>query len=78
MSNHLSDRPLQVRYKQKMTKYSRIADESGLLFTPAAVFSHTGQIPGAFKWLVKEQIRQILICFESKAKQSKVKSAMKW
>ena len=45
----LTDRPLQVRHNQKMTKYDRIADENGLQFIPI-VFSH-----GALKRLIKEQ-----------------------
>ena len=50
---------------------------SRLLFAPA-VFSHAGQIYGVFKRLVKEQIRQKLICFEGQAKRSEIRSAMKW
>ena len=46
-------------------------------FVPA-VFSHTGQIHGEFKTLVKEQIKQKLIAFEGDAKSSKIRSVMKW
>ena len=46
-------------------------------FIPA-VFSHTGQIHGEFKILVKEQIKQKLIAFEGDAKSSKIRSVMKW
>ena len=42
-SDEATDRPLNVRYEQKMTKYHRVADENGFQFVPA-VFSHTGQI----------------------------------
>ena len=38
-------------------------------FVPA-VFSHTGQIHDIFKKLIREQIRQKLICFEGQAEQS--------
>ena len=43
-----------------------------------AVFSHTGQIHGEFKILVKEQIRHKLISFEGEAKSPKVRYVMKW
>ena len=43
-----------------------------------AVFSHTGQIHGEFKRFVKEQIKQKMIFFEGEAKESKVRSALKW
>ena len=43
-----------------MAKYGRVAEQNGLRFVPA-VFSHTGQIHGEFKALVKEQIRHKLI-----------------
>ena len=42
-SDDVADRPLNVRYDQKMAKYHRLADQSGFHFVPA-VFSHTGQI----------------------------------
>jgi hypothetical protein len=42
------------------------------------IFSHTGQIHGEFKALVKEQIRHKLIAFEGEAKCSKIRSVMKW
>ena len=48
-----------------------------LLLVPA-VFSHTGQINGEFKTLVKEQIKQKLIAFEGDAKSSKIRLVMKW
>ena len=50
-----------------MAKYGRVAEQSNLRFVPA-VFSHTGQIHGEFKTLVKEQIKQKLIAFEGDAK----------
>ena len=37
------ERPLQVRYDQKMAKYGQVAEQNDLRFIPA-VFSHTGQI----------------------------------
>ena len=54
-----------------------IADQNRLQFVPAA-FSHTGQTHGAFKSLLREQIRQKLIAFEGQAKPSKIKSVVKW
>ena len=42
-SDDVADRPLNVRYDQKMAKYHRLADQSGFHFV-LAVFSHTGQI----------------------------------
>ena len=71
------ERPLQARYDQKMAKYGRVAEQNNLRFVPA-VFSHTGQIHGEFKALVKEQIRHKLIAFEGEAKRSKIRSVMKW
>jgi len=62
---------------RKMAKYGRVAEQNNLRFIPA-VFSHTGQIHGEFKILVKEQIKQKLIDFEGEAKASKVRSVMKW
>ena len=56
-SNEATERPLQIRYDQKMAKYGRVAEQNNLRFIPA-VFSHTGQIHSEFKILVKEQIRQ--------------------
>ena len=50
--------------------------ENRLQFLPA-VFSHDGQIDAVYKRLVQEQILK-LICFEGQAKQSKVRSVMKW
>jgi len=60
-----------------MAKCGGIAEQSSLRFIPA-IFSHTGQIHGESKCFVEEQIRHKLICFEGKAKSSKVRSAMKW
>jgi len=76
-SDDRPEQPLQVRYDQKMAKYGWIADENTLQFAPT-VFSHTGQIHDAFKSLIKEQIRQKLVSFEGRTKQSKVRSTMKW
>ena len=76
-SDEATERPLQTRYDQKMAKYGRVAEQNNLRFVPA-VFSHTGQIHGEFKILVKEQIKQKLIDFEGEAKASKVRSVMKW
>ena len=71
-SDEATERPLQIRYDQKMAKYGRVAEQSNLRFVPA-VFSHTGQIHGEFKTFVKvkEQIKQKLVAFEGDAKASK-------
>ena len=42
-SDEAVQRPLQVRYDQKMAKYGQVAERSSLRFTPAN-FSHAGQI----------------------------------
>ena len=76
-SDEAVERPLQVRYDQKMAKYGRIAEQSNLRFV-TAVFSHTGQIYGEFRAFVKEQIKQKLVAFEGDAKASKTRSVMKW
>ena len=76
-SDDLLDRPLQIRHKQKMAKYGHLADRSGFQLIPA-VFSHTGQIHTAFKDLIREQIRQKIVAFESQVKSSKIKSVLKW
>ena len=76
-SDEAVERPLQVRYDQKMAKYGRVAEQSNLRFVPA-VFSHTGQIHGEFRAFVKEQIKQKLVAFEGDAKASKTRSVMKW
>ena len=68
-NDEATERPLQARYDQKMAKYGRVAEQNNLRFIPA-VFSHTGQIHGEFKALVKEQIRHKLIAFEGEAKRS--------
>ena len=60
-----------------MAKYGRVAEQNNLRFIPA-VFSHTGQIHGAFKAFVKEQITQKLVAFEGDPKPSKTRSVMKW
>ena len=60
-----------------MAKYGQIADQNRLQLVPA-VFSHTGQIHGAFKSLIREQTRQKLVAFEGQTKPSKIKSVMKW
>ena len=52
-SDEATERPLQIRYDQKMAKYGRVAEQSNLRFVPA-VFSHTGQIHGEFKAFAKE------------------------
>ncbi len=68
---------LQARCDQKIAKYGRVAEQNGLRLIPA-IFSHTGQIHGEFKALVKKKIRHKLICFEGEQKSLKVRSAMKW
>ena len=40
-SDEVVERPLQVRYDQKMAKYGHLAQQRDLRFIPA-VFSHTG------------------------------------
>ena len=70
-SDDLPDRPLRVRHEQKKVKYGPTADRYNLQFVPA-IFSHTGQIHGAFKSFFMEQIRQKLITFEGRAKPSKI------
>ena len=76
-TDEATDRPLQTRFDQKMAKYGRVAEQNNLRFIPA-VFSHTGQIHGAFKAFVKEQITQKLVAFEGEPKPSKISSMMKW
>ena len=71
------ERPLQVRYDQKMAKYGQVAAQKRLRLTPAA-FSHTGQIHEEFKIFAREQIRAKFEHFEGQAKGSKVKSHMNW
>ena len=64
----LSDeRPLQVRYYQKIARYGQVTERNNLRFIPV-IFSHTGQIHEVFKVFVKEQIRHKLIAFEGEAK----------
>ena len=76
-SDEVVERPLQVRYDQKMAKYGHLAQQRDLRFIPA-VFSHTGQIHEAFKVFVKEQIRLKFEAFEGEVKRSKVRSYMNW
>ena len=76
-SDEAVERPLQVRYDQKMAKYGQVAGQNDLRLIPA-IFSHTGQIHEVFKAFVKEQIRAKLEYFEGPVKSSKVKSHMKW
>ncbi len=76
-SDDVADRPLNVRYDQKMAKYHRLADQSGFHFVPA-VFSHTGQIHKSIKRLIAEQIRNKLAFSEGVVKQSRVRSTMRW
>ena len=54
-SDEATERPLQIRYDQKMAKCGRFAEQSNLRFVPV-VISHTGQIHGEFRAFVKEQI----------------------
>ena len=61
------------RRERKLTKCGQIADQNRLQLVPA-VFSRAGQIHGAFKSLIKEQIRQKFNTFEGQAKPSKIKS----
>ena len=66
-----------LRSASNLNRKSRIAEQSNLLFVPA-VFSHTGQIHGAFKDFLREQIRYKIIDFEGHAKSSNISSIMKW
>ena len=76
-SDEAVERPLQVRYDQKMAKYGQVAQRNNLRFIPA-IFSHTGQIHEVFKNFVKEQVRHKLIAFEGEAKISRIRSYMNW
>ena len=60
-----------------MAKYHRLADQNGFHFV-LAVFSHTGQIHKSIKRLITEQSRHKLTLSEGEAKQSRVRSAMRW
>jgi len=75
-SDEATERPSQIWYDQKMAKYGRVAEQNNLRFIPT-VFSHTGQIHGEFKILVKEQIKQKLMAFEGEVKSPKIRSVMK-
>ena len=46
-SDEASDRPLQVRHEQKISKYGLLAGQNNKTFTPA-VLSNTGQTHGEF------------------------------
>merc|ERR1711988_2094880 len=63
-SDEAVERPLQVRFDQKMAKYGQVATQRELRLIPA-VFSHTGQIHEEFKTFAKEQIRAKFEHFES-------------
>ena len=76
-SDDVADRPLNVRHDQMMAKYHRLADQNGFHFVPA-VFSHIGQIHKSIKRLIADQIRHKLTLSEGEAKQSRVRSAMRW
>ena len=70
-------KPLEDRFKQKINKYLRVANQNGLQFIPA-VFSHTGQMHGEVKRFIKDQIRLQLTYTEGEAKSSKVQLAFRW
>ena len=53
-------KPLEDRFKQKINKYMRVANQNGLQFIPA-VFSHTGQMHGEVKRFIKDQIRLVVV-----------------
>ena len=76
-SDDAADRPLNVRYDRKLAKYHRLVDQNGFRFVHA-VFSHTGKIHESIKRLITEQIHHKLILSEGNAKQSRVKSTMRW
>ena len=65
------------RYKQKINKYQRVANQSGLQLIPA-VFSHTGKMHGEVKRFIKDQIRLQLTYTEGEPKSSKVELAFRW
>ena len=81
-SDDAADLPLTLnaRYDQKLViKCHRSADRNGFHFHfVPAVFSHTGQIHESIKRLITEQIRHKLILLKGDAKQSRVKSTMRW
>ena len=58
-SDDAADRPLNVRYDQKLAKYHRLADQSGFHFVPT-VFSYTGQIHESIKRLITEQLSRFV------------------
>ena len=60
-----------------MAKYHGLADRNGFRFVPA-VFSHTGQFHESVKCLITGQIRHKLMLSEGHAKQSRVRSTMRW
>ena len=68
-SDEAVERPLQVRYDQKMAKHGQVAAQKELRLTPAA-FSHAGQIHEEFKTFAKEQIRAKFEHFEGQVSQS--------
>ena len=72
-----ADRSLNARYEQKMAKHHRLANQNGFHLTPT-VFSHTGQIHESIKRLITEQIYHRLMLSEGEAKQSRVKSTIRW
>ena len=51
-SDEAVERPLQVRYDQKIAKYGQVAERNDLRFIPV-FFSHTGQIHEVFKSFCK-------------------------
>ena len=70
-------KPLEDRFKQKINKYLRVANQNGLQLIPA-VFSHTGQMHGEVKRFIKDQIRLQLTYTEGEPKSSKVELAFRW
>ena len=64
-------KPLEDRFKQKINKYLRVANQNGLQLIPA-VFSHAGQMHGEVKRFIKDQIRLQLTYTEGEAKSFKI------
>ena len=60
-----------------MTEYTNLADNNSFQFTHA-VFSHVDSIHDSIRRLISEQLRDKLILFEGKAKESTMMSIIKW
>ena len=66
-------KPLEDRYKQKLSKYQQLANQDGLQLIPAAFsHTHTGRIHDVVKRFIKDQIRLMLTFTEGEVKCSLV------